>query len=101
MQFELEDYELTQTSLEAIFCKFALAQQDEDDRNAAAVRRKRTAGPGAQYARVSADPLAMQELHAVETGSDDDGDEENPLALGYDAQQSMDLPPDLDLSDTP
>ena len=29
--FDLEDYELTQTSLEAIFCKFAQAQYDNDD----------------------------------------------------------------------
>ena len=90
VQFDLEDYELTQTSLEAIFCKFALAQQDEDDRSAAAKKRKprtaTTVAGSARYASVNADPLAMDELHAVET---DDDEEEDPMALGYDAQQSL------------
>ena len=96
-QFDLEDYELTQTSLEAIFCKFAQAQIEEEHRlhptqHTHAEVKTQPAQPSVSIQN----PLFMQELPTMHM----DEDEADVLNLGQaPAPRSMDLSRDLSADD--
>jgi len=91
--YELEDYELTQTSLESIFCKFAQAQYDTDEQP----RRPRRSHPSLDSeTRADVQMESIADLHGHDD-DDEDGDVSG-IHLFEDAgrRSSFDLPPTFD-----
>jgi hypothetical protein len=84
--YDLEDYELTQTSLESIFCKFAQAQYDtEENPNPKPTRRAHVAEP----------ETATTALNRSTSDDDDDDDDALCLLDNVPRQISLELPSNI------
>ena len=94
--FDLEDYELTQTSLESIFCKFAQAQIEEDVKPKRKARKdaRRTPQSALNTSTISTHTHVVMEPVSPVSGFlvDDDDD---LLDLAAPRPMSMDLPVNL------
>jgi hypothetical protein len=97
--FDLEDYELTQTSLESIFCKFAQAQIEEDAKPKTKARKAKRAHNNGVPA--SSNAVAM---HAIDHGGfhlTDDEDDDDALLIPDEVGSpsvALDLPRNLGAS---
>ncbi len=73
--FNIEDYELTQTTLESIFCKLARDQLAEDDQKRAQASRSRNARRGlsglfrSSKSTDTSAPSSKRQVHMVELAS--------------------------------